>query len=264
MDLSFVVWRCRGIVRQLMEVPPEGQTYVVVVAKGVASLQLCRGVPPKRAGEEPRLELVERDLVVEPWDQWHLRAGNFVKTWWTTPLGELVASRVRVRRWPHKGRPATDDLLMIRGRSLRKRIDAYARENPGHKPLAVLDTSLVGEEIRGQRPAGARPAARGIPGDCRGSARRPDGARSRRRLRLSLGVALLAGGGGGERRRGARAAGRGAHAAARDDDDEDEDESDEGDGEEKAARPPRLRLGANEASSRCSTTFLLSTHGRRG
>jgi hypothetical protein len=147
-DLSFVVWRCRGIVRQLMEVPPEGHSYVVVVAKGVASLQLCRGVPPRRAGEAPRLEVVERDLVVEPWDQWHLRAGDFVKTWWRTPLGELVASRVRVRRWPYEARPATDELLMIRGRSVRNRIDAYARDNPDHKPLAVLETSLVGEEIR--------------------------------------------------------------------------------------------------------------------
>jgi hypothetical protein len=146
-DLSFVVWRCRGIVRQLMEVPPEGHTYVVVVAQGVASLQLCRGVPPRRVGEGPRLEVVERDLVVEPWDQWHLRAGHFVKTWWRTPLGELVASRVRVRRWPHQARPVTDDLLMIRGPSLRKRIDAYVREHPGHKPLAVLDVSLIGEEI---------------------------------------------------------------------------------------------------------------------
>jgi hypothetical protein len=147
-DFSFVVWRCRGIVRQLMEVPAEGSTYVVVVAKGVASLQLCRGVPPKHAGEGARLEIVERDLVVEPWDQWHLRAGDFVKTWWRTPVGELVASRVRMRRWPHEARPATDDLLMIRGRSVRQRIDAYLREHPGHKPLAVLETSLVGEEIQ--------------------------------------------------------------------------------------------------------------------
>ena len=36
---------------------------------------------------------------------------------------------------------------MIRGRSLRQRLDAYLREHPDHKPLAILETSLVGEEI---------------------------------------------------------------------------------------------------------------------
>jgi len=244
-DLSFVVWRCRGIVRQLMEAPPEGHTYVVVVAKGVASLQLCRGVPPRRAGEGPRLELVERDLVVEPWDQWHLRAGDFVKTWWRTPLGELVASRVRVRRWPHEARPATDDLLMIRGRSLRKRIDAYARENPDHKPLAILDTSLVGEEIQiSDRRERAR-QLEAFPGIV--EALRVDRTGLDPVVVYAYRWASLC---------WLPAAGTTDVAVpepvvvvrtpqpADDDEDEDEDESDEGDGK-KAAKPPRLRLSAN-------------------
>jgi hypothetical protein len=146
-DLSYVVQRCRGIVRRLMEVPPRGLGYVVVVAGGVASLQLVRGVAPLRVGEGCRLEVVERDLVVEPWDQWHLRDGWFVRTWWRTPIGELAASRARVRAWPSNAREVTDAVLTIRGTSVRERIDAYVRENPRGRPLAIVETSVVGEEI---------------------------------------------------------------------------------------------------------------------
>ncbi len=146
-DLSYVVQRCRGIVRQLMEVPPEGNGYVVVVSGGVASLQLVRGVAPQRAGDGPRLEVVERDLVVEPWEQWHVRARRFVKTWWLTPAGDLVASRVRVRPWPADVRAVTDVVMSVRGQALRRRIDDYRAEHPRHKPLAVIDIGPRGDEI---------------------------------------------------------------------------------------------------------------------
>jgi hypothetical protein len=86
-EVSFVVQRCHGIVRRLMQDPDDGFTYVVVVARGVASLQLLRGVEPKRGGDRERLEVAERDLAVEPWDQWHRRSGGTVTTWWRTPLG---------------------------------------------------------------------------------------------------------------------------------------------------------------------------------
>ncbi len=146
-DLSYVVHRCRGIVRQLMEMPAEGCSYVVVVARGVASLQLLRGLPPLRAGEAPRHEIVERDLAVEPWEQWHLRWTDFVATWWLTPAGDLVASRVRVRPWPGSAREVTDALMTLRGRAVRRRLDAHAREHPRRRAVAILDTSVRGEEI---------------------------------------------------------------------------------------------------------------------
>ncbi len=146
-DLSYVVQRCRGIVLQLMEMPCEGHGYLVVVARGVASLHLVCGVAPRRAGERPRLEVVTRDLVVEPWEQWHWREGPFVTTWWQTPRRELVASRTPVRPWPSSARAVADAVLTLRAASLRQRLDAFAREHPRGKPMATLDTSVCGEEI---------------------------------------------------------------------------------------------------------------------
>ena len=146
--LSYVVQRCRGIVRRLMEEPPPGHCYAVVVSHQVASLQLVRGVEPRRAGDAATLEVVEPDLVVEPWDQWHERAGKFCTTWWRTPAGDLVASRVPIRPWPTTARAIVDALLTLRGRSLRARIDAYRREEPRGKVFAVVETGVRGEELR--------------------------------------------------------------------------------------------------------------------
>lgn len=55
--------------------------------------------------------------------------------------GELVASRVPVHAWPQSAREIVDVLLTIRGRSVRRRLDAHAREHPAVKVLALVDTS---------------------------------------------------------------------------------------------------------------------------
>ncbi len=146
-DLSYVVQRCRGIVLQLMEEAPQGHGYVVVVAGRVASLHLVRGVAPRRVGEGPTLEIVERDLVVEPWEQWHLHGRPFVRTWWRTPAGGLVASRVTFPRWPTTPEGVTEALLAIRGPSVRRRLEAFVRDNPRARPVAIVETSETGEEI---------------------------------------------------------------------------------------------------------------------
>jgi hypothetical protein len=163
-DLSYVVQRCPGIVRRLMEVPPEEHTYVVVVARGVASLHLLRGVEPRRAGELARLEVVARALVVEPWDQWRQREGQFVTTWWRTPIGELVASRRRVREQLKDERAVADALMTIRGQSVHERLATYAREEPGSKPLALLDASVRGESIEVVDRRGGDPFVDPFPG----------------------------------------------------------------------------------------------------
>ncbi|HEY8039198.1 MAG TPA: hypothetical protein VIF15_05360, partial [Polyangiaceae bacterium] len=146
-EVSYVVQRCRGIVRQLMESPPDGSTYVVVVARDVASLHLLRGVAPRRAGDSARLEVVERDRVVEPWDQWHRRDQDFVVTWWRTPEGELAAGRVARPPVARTVQQAVAAALALYDARLRKGLAAYGREHPRDRRLAILQTSGDGEEL---------------------------------------------------------------------------------------------------------------------
>jgi hypothetical protein len=146
-SMSYVVQRCRGIVRQLIEKPPVGQTYLIVVARGVASLHLARWIQPRRAGEGPGLEVVTRNMVVEPWDQWHRRAKGWITTWWRTPVGDLVASRVKaLPRARHAGE-VVDRLMNVRGPSIHRHVVDDLREDPKLRPLVILDTSLGGDEI---------------------------------------------------------------------------------------------------------------------
>ncbi|HEY3819993.1 MAG TPA: hypothetical protein VGL81_22665 [Polyangiaceae bacterium] len=143
--VSYVVQRCRGIVRRLIEVSDFSLTYVVVVAKGVASLHRLRCVEPKRAGDAERLEVCERDIVVEPWDQWHRRTEDAVVTWWRTPAGELVASRVV--RPPQSTGDVVDALVHLYEPSLRRELEEDARET-GRATMGLVDSGLGGDTIR--------------------------------------------------------------------------------------------------------------------
>jgi hypothetical protein len=145
-ELSYVVQRCRGIVRKLMEAPGIDSTYVVVVARGVATMHRLVLVEPKR-GDRPRLDVAERDLVVEPWDQWHRPDGRAVITWWRTPLGELAASRVVRPPAPRSPAEVLDAVVALYEPSVRRGIDAYVRENPKRRGLAVVVTSRGGDDL---------------------------------------------------------------------------------------------------------------------
>ena len=147
-EVSYVVQRCHGIARRLMLDPEDGTTYVVVVARDVASLQLLRGVEPKRAGDSERLEVLERNLVVEPWDQWHWRTRRAVYTWWRTPIGELVASRAPWYAIPRKWPDVVDALVGLYEPELRRRLVRYERENPKRRGLAIVCTSDGGDDLR--------------------------------------------------------------------------------------------------------------------
>ena len=147
-DASYVVQRCHGIARRLMQEPEETTTYVVVVARGVASLHLLRGVEPKKGGDPERLEVAERDLVVEPWDQWHWRTKHAVYTWWRTPLGELVASRAEWRLRPRKWVEVVDALVALYEPEVRGRIARYERQNPKRRALGIIHTSDGGDDLR--------------------------------------------------------------------------------------------------------------------
>ena len=146
-EVSYVVQRCRGIVRQLLEVPPLDRMYVVVVAAGAASLHLVRAHSPRRVGDRPRLEVVERALVVEPWEQWHRRVGNSIVTTWKTPAGEAVASRVPVPRTEWTVRNIVDALAHRYEASARKGLAAYRPVEPGDAPAVHLMTEEDGETL---------------------------------------------------------------------------------------------------------------------
>ncbi|HEX8789449.1 MAG TPA: hypothetical protein VF765_00755 [Polyangiaceae bacterium] len=110
-DASWVVRRCRGIVRQLIEEPDWGRFYAVVVAHGVASLHVMRitGAPPGRlvghSGgtlEGLGVKPVGPALVAEPWEQWHRRflARGVFTTWWEMPDGSRGQADARMATRP--------------------------------------------------------------------------------------------------------------------------------------------------------------------
>jgi hypothetical protein len=152
-DASYVVQAYRGVLRRLTEVPPQGTHHVVVLTRDAVSLHLLRVVAPRRVGDAARLEVAERDLVVEPREQWHERDAYHVRTWWKTPAGDLVASRASVRPWPRNAREKVEAILALREASLRARIAAYREKNAKQPqaqreaPLAVIDPGHRGEDL---------------------------------------------------------------------------------------------------------------------
>ncbi len=147
-EASYVLQRCHGIVQRLMLECEEDTTYVVVVARDVASLHLLRRVEPKKGGDAERFEVVERAIVVEPWDQWHWRTGRAVYTWWRTPAGELVASRADRRLLPRNFGQVVDVVVGRYEAELRRGLARYARDNPKRRGLAIVMTGNGGDEIR--------------------------------------------------------------------------------------------------------------------
>lgn len=146
-DLSYVVERCRGILLRLMEMPRDGFGYVVVVARGVASLHLVRGVRPRRAGDPPQMEVVKRNLVVEPWFQTHHREGEYVVTRWRTPLGELAMSRVRSAPKPNGAHAIATALMKLYDASLHEHLDDNPLAFRDDRLVAHVLTTFLGDEI---------------------------------------------------------------------------------------------------------------------
>jgi hypothetical protein len=146
-EASWAVQRCRGIVRKMMLQAPDGTAHLVVVAEGVASLHRVRSAPPKRVGEPPRAEIVERDVVVEPWDQWHQRLEGHVVTRWRTPAGDLVGSRVKARRWSRDLRHVADSLFEDYDAELRRAARGHVKTHRRDRPLVLLTSSGAGEKI---------------------------------------------------------------------------------------------------------------------
>lgn len=150
-EVSYVVHRCRGIVRKLIEEADYDRMYVVVVAAGAASLHVVRARGPKRVGDRARLEVVEPAIVVEPWEQWHRRVGDCgdggesIITTWTTPAGDAVESRVAAPPEHWTVRAAVDALARIYDPSARKGLAAYRREHRGVRPCAQLLTQVDGD-----------------------------------------------------------------------------------------------------------------------
>ncbi len=152
-EVSYVVQRCRGIVRRLIEENDIHRMYVVVVAAGAASLHVVRRRDPTRVGDRARLEVVEPALVVEPWEQWHRRVGDggdgggSIITTWMTPTGDPVESRVAAPPEHWTVRAAVDALARIHEPSLRKGLAAYRHEHRSVRPCALLRTQVDGDEF---------------------------------------------------------------------------------------------------------------------
>ncbi|HEX8794519.1 MAG TPA: hypothetical protein VF765_26420 [Polyangiaceae bacterium] len=174
-EVSFLVQRCRGIVRRLMTATELDRMHVVVVAEGAASLHLVRAHAPRRVGDRPRMEVVERALVVEPWEQYHLRVRGSVITTWMTPAGDLAASRVAAppKRWTV--RAIADALVSRYEASARAALTAFRQEYPRAPPAVHLSTEVDGEELHVVHrrdldpwvqsfPALLREAQKGLPG----------------------------------------------------------------------------------------------------
>jgi hypothetical protein len=106
-DGSWVLRRCHGIVRCLAQSLPWDHFYAAVVADGVASLHLLLGTGalpyvPGMIGTREGLgaKVVARNLVVEPWDQWHMRRDGVKTTFWSLPDGTSGSERVALPQVP--------------------------------------------------------------------------------------------------------------------------------------------------------------------
>jgi hypothetical protein len=119
-DASWVVRRCHGIVRKLIEQPRAWRFYAMVIAGGVASLHLMTGTgePDWEPGvrytrEGLGVKVIARNLVAEPWEQWHRRRGGRVRTTWELPGGARGEGEVEIPARPRTFREAADRTVAL-------------------------------------------------------------------------------------------------------------------------------------------------------
>jgi hypothetical protein len=152
-DASWVVRRCRGIVRQLMEEPIRGRLYVVVIARGVAALHVMKGtgdehlwghhwwLPGTRKGLG--LKIAPPAAVAEPWEQWHQRLGTQMATWWRLPGGEWIGDGVDIPGKPRTLGEAVDRLVVHYERRT-ARDAAWVGKQYGERPAVGIRSSVRG------------------------------------------------------------------------------------------------------------------------
>jgi hypothetical protein len=156
-DASWVVRRCRGIVRQLMEEPIRGRLYVVVIARGVAALHMMQGtgdehlwgydwwLPGTRRGLG--LRIATPAAVAEPWEQWHRRLGTQMATWWRLPGGEWIDDGVDILSKPRTLGEGVDRLVAHYQRRIAQDA-AWVRKQYGERPaIAILSSVRGGDEV---------------------------------------------------------------------------------------------------------------------
>jgi hypothetical protein len=87
--------RCHGIVRKLCEAPRCERFYAIVIAGGVASMHVMTGTGVHRVWhpdvrytrEGLGVKVVTRNVIAEPWEQWHRRDRGRMLTYWSLPCG---------------------------------------------------------------------------------------------------------------------------------------------------------------------------------
>ena len=148
--IAAMVPRYRGVVQVLhMEAPGDHGFYVVIEAFDAVSLHHLRASMPE-AGEpriSPRLEVVERDLVVEPLRQEHRECADATVTRWLTPKGLAHWSWVPTPRPPATPDEAIDRLLSQCEKRVALALEEALEQKTVGAPLVWLQSTRSGESV---------------------------------------------------------------------------------------------------------------------
>jgi hypothetical protein len=140
----------RGVVQMLhMQAPGDRGFYAVIEAFDAVSLHHLRASMPE-AGEariSPRLEVVERDLVVEPLRQEHRECGDATVTRWLTPKGLAHWSWVPTPRPPATPDEAIDRLLSHCEKRVALALEEALEQKTVGAPLVWLQSTRSGESV---------------------------------------------------------------------------------------------------------------------
>jgi hypothetical protein len=121
--------------------------YVAVVAEGVASLHVMEGTggPGSDWRSDVRYtweglgsKLVVRNLVVEPWEQWHRRDGGQMTTEWALPGGESGRGDVELPSKPRTLREWVDRTVDAYRAPIERQLAYYERRKGGAPRFVLL------------------------------------------------------------------------------------------------------------------------------
>jgi hypothetical protein len=154
-DAARVLRRCHGIVRRIALRPRRNRFYVVVIARGVASLHLVRGTgappyDPEIRGTREGLgyRVIAPNLVAEPWSQWHARDGATMTTHWELPGGLRGSGQATLPARPAAMRDAVDRTMELNAEAI---ASARARtENVrgwGFRYIVVQSSEVFGDQV---------------------------------------------------------------------------------------------------------------------
>jgi hypothetical protein len=156
-DASWVVRRCHGIVRKLIEAPFPDRFYAIVIAGGVASLHVMAGTGEPGAEWEEGVrytyeglgvKVVARNVIAEPWEQWHLRRCGRMYTMWQLPCGSQGQGSVEIPPRPRTAREAADRTIAFYADRIAGDVAWYQRRyGPGDRIVWVRSSRDHGDHF---------------------------------------------------------------------------------------------------------------------